>query len=436
MSRRNRLGVIAPCAVAFALAAVAGACGRPEPARSRQVEDAGPIVALGIDKAENGGASIAALGSRVVMVWASTKANRTNIQSAVSEDGGLTFGAPVRVNDIDGDARVNGEQPPRVAIGPDIVVAWQSRRTGVSEVRLARSKDGGRTFGAAQTIHDAHLTGARGWSSLAIDGTGRVHSAWLDGRNSRPTATGSTKPPQAQHQHAEPIQDIYYALIAPNGSRTETRVASDVCFCCKTGVAVGEDGATYVAWRNVYPPNVRDMAVARSDDGRTFTAPVRVSEDGWKIDACPEDGPSIAVDASNVLHIAWPTIVDVEASRKGIFYSYSTDRGRTFAPRIRLDDAAGAGHAGHPQINLAGASVAVTWDESETGGSKIRARVISSRGRGQDWSAEPGATLTVVADAPVTHPAVAATDTALLVSWTETTGTGSDIRVRRLVVNR
>ena len=58
--------------------------------------------------------------------------------------------------------------------------------------------------------------------------------------------------------------------------------------------------------------------------GRTFATPVRVNDDGWAIDGCPDDGPSIAVDAGGVLHIGWPTLVSGTASGKGIFYSYSS----------------------------------------------------------------------------------------------------------------
>ena len=42
----------------------------------------------------------------------------TDVFTAVSRDGGRRFGAPVRVNDIDGDARLNGEQPPHIALVP------------------------------------------------------------------------------------------------------------------------------------------------------------------------------------------------------------------------------------------------------------------------------------------------------------------------------
>ena len=40
-----------------------------------------------------------------------------------------------------------------------------------------------------------------------------------------------------------------------------------VCYCCKTALAVGADGAIYAAWRHVYPGNMRDIAFTLSRDG-------------------------------------------------------------------------------------------------------------------------------------------------------------------------
>ncbi len=327
----------------------------------------GPVVRLHIAHADSRGTSLAASGTRVVVVWAATAGDQTNIYSSVSDDAGVTFGEPVRVNDVDGDARVNGEQPPRVAVGPDIVVAWQTRRTGVSQILAARSVDGGRSFQHAATIHSETLTGARGWSSLVLDADGAAHIAWLDGRNAANKAAPMSPGAAGAHVHSEPMrQDIFQVTLRPDGTREETSVATNVCFCCKTSIATGPRGSLYVAWRHIYPTNLRDMAVAASvDGGRTFTAPVRVSEDGWQLDGCPEDGPSIAADAAGILHIVWPTIVDKnDGNRKGIFYSFSRDGGRTFAPRVHVDVGKDVRNASHPQITTAGERMAIVWDES------------------------------------------------------------------------
>ena len=213
-------------------------------------------------------------------------------------------------------------------------------------------------------------------------------------------------------------------------TRSETRVATDVCFCCKTGVATAPDGTVYVAWRHIYPPNLRDMAVARSTDGgRTFGAPVRVSEDGWALDGCPDDGPSIAVDARGVVHIAWPTLVPGETSGKGIFYSYSRDGGRTFAARVRLDEGAGvgapaAGRGRRPRRRRLG--------PEREGRRRIQSRTISSDPKAAAWTPVLGRPAVLSAERPAGYPAVAATSAATVVAWTEEAEAGSEIRVRRL----
>jgi hypothetical protein len=122
--------------------------------------------------------------------------------------------------------------------------------------------------------------------------------------------------------------------------------------------------------------------------GRTFATPVRVNEDGWAIDGCPDDGPSIAVDAGGVLHIVWPTLVPGTASGKGILCSYSSDGGRTFASRVRLDD--GPAAAAHPQLAVGGDRVVVAWDQQDPESRRIHARTITSGSKAAAWGPVPG----------------------------------------------
>ena len=395
----------------------------------------GQIVRLAVEGTTGSGISLAAAGQQVVATWAATADSRTNIYVAVSRDGGVRFGPPVRVNDLDGDARVSGEQAPRVAIWKDMVVlTWSSKLTGESRVRMAQSNDGGQTFMPATTIHTENVTGARGWTSLAIAPDGAAHVAWLDGRNAESAAPKAPASGGGHAMHKSMRQDIFQAVIKPDGTLTEAQVAANVCFCCKTAVAMGPDGTTYVAWRHIYPTNLRDMAVARStDDGKTFGDPVRVSEDHWQIDGCPEDGPSITVTGDGLLHIAWPTIVDVKTARKAIFYSFSSDGGRTFAPRIRLDEEAPTNHGtAHPQLARVGSSLVVAWDESNGADRRVKLRDLTSGSDDRSWAPKAGRILSVSDNDPATYPAVVATADAMLVAWTASTPAGSEIRLRRL----
>jgi hypothetical protein len=391
---------------------------------------------LGVSGAANSGVSLAALGSTVVATWAARSGAVTDVYAVSSRDGGASFDAPVRVNSVAGDARVSGEQAPRVAVSSAARIVWVSSQGGTAVVRSAARPSGESAFAATTTVHREGLTGARGWASLALGPDGAAHVVWLDGRGDPPADGAAVKPVEpgpAGHtghgsgRHGGSRQDLFQATVRPDGTSTETRIATDVCFCCKTAVATAPDGSVYVAWRHIYKPNFRDIAVARSKDGgRTFEAPVRVSEDGWAIDGCPDDGPSIAVDGGGVLHVAWPTRVSEQG--KGIFYSRSTDDGRTFAPRARVDETSGG--AGHPQLALAGDRVVVVWDEKGESGRRAQLREIAA-GAAAAWPPrlEPAV---VLAAGPVSYPAVAATDKATLAAWTEGEGPATAIRVRRI----
>jgi hypothetical protein len=361
--------------------------------------------ALDVAGRSNAHLSLAADGDRVAASWAASAQDGTDIYAAMSSDGGRTFSAPVRVNDHPGDANPGGEQPPRIVVkGSSVDVVWVSKRESVSGIRVASSTDGGATFGPTRTITPPNVTGARGWESAAMDDSGVLHAAWLDGRNNGPH----------EHMSGPPVrQDIYHAVWGADGTAVETMVASNVCFCCKTAL-VSRGDEVYVAWRHLFPGGVRDIAVARSSDrGKTFSAPVRVSLDNWKIDACPDDGPAMTLDARGALDITWPTMVK---DRVGIFEASSTDGGATFTPRVRIDS--GTAAASHPRIAASASAVAIVWDELANGARRAWVRVGTA------------APIALNAEGAASYPAVAATKNGFIAGWTEQQGETSVLRTR------
>lgn len=82
----------------------------------------------------NANVSIAADGTFVAIAWsASLSSGSTDIYVSTSQNAGKTFSVPIRANTTLGDARVNGEQPPRVALArgsgdvPEIAVIWTAK---------------------------------------------------------------------------------------------------------------------------------------------------------------------------------------------------------------------------------------------------------------------------------------------------------------------
>ena len=159
------------------------------------------------------------------------------------------------------------------------------------------------------------------------------------------------------------------------------------------------------------------------DGGRTFGPLARVSEDKWQLSGCPDDGPAMAVDASDVAHLAWPTLVNRAAPQKAIFYTSTTD-GRTFAPRVRLssDDQE---DAAHPQIAVdAAGNVAAVWDEQQGDTRRIVIRT-SKAGSGRFEEARALNT-----DGSAFHPFVAGTRSGFLVAWPSGSAAESVIRIQ------
>ena len=375
--------------------------------------------------------SIAAAGRFVAVAWGASGGGKADVFVAVSRDGGTTFGAAVQVNTVPGEGRLNGEMPPRVALGsstgsslPEIVVLWTARGAA-TEIKTARSRDGGRTFGKPTSLQVSGAAGDRGWPSLALDRSGRLHAIWLDHRGlaaaraARGGASGHK--PGAPHDGVAMAQNssLYHASIT-GSSATEHEITKGVCYCCKTALAAGADGTLFAAWRHVYPGSFRDMAFATSrDGGRSFSAPVRVSEDGWAIDACPDDGPAMAVDASGSVHLAWPTVIGGDNPRGAIFYSTMPRGGQRFTKRQQVGTLGGP-KPSHPQIVVdSRRRVFVAWDELANGRQTAAVREVRADATG---ATSFGPIVALSSSESGSYPALAAAGNRVLAAW----ATGGD----------
>lgn len=395
-----------------------------------------PDVILSVPGHANSTPSITADGRTVAVVWTATKDSMANLYLATSSDGGATFSTPRRVNDVDGDAGATPEQPPRVVISGSgnartLTVVWSKRDPGPQQtrrdvIRVAQSPDGGRTFSPARHTHDPALSGARGWESVARAADGRVHAVWLDGRDAgRKIAELSN---HGTPHKGQPPQDLYHGVLSPDGRTVETLIATGVCFCCKTAVAVDARGTVYAAWRHIFPGSMRDIAFAKSNDGgRSFTPLVRVSEDNWQLNGCPEDGPALAIDRNGLIHVAWATVVNEGQPQKALFYTTSSDA-KTFARRRRIP-IAGDTAPGHPQMVLSADGAAIVFDEVVNGVRRVSiARVTAS-------AVMPPTVLS--GDEAASHPVIAGAGGDMLVAWTSRStasaaGEDSRIRIKRI----
>lgn len=398
-------------------------------------------VTLAVEGRSNENVSIAAEGNFVALTWSASTADATDIYSAVSVDGGQTFGPPVRVNSTASEARAGGEQPPRVALvpmtsgAPKIVVVWTARGGTGTRLLMSGSDDGGRRFSKTEEVPGGSASGNRGWESIAVDGNGRALALWLDHRNTASNLTpsmhqhGSTSAstaeskagpaaPKPDPNEKAALSQLYFGSL--DGSVPARGITGGVCYCCKTSlVASGQN--VFAVWRHVFPGNQRDIAFAMSrDGGKTFGAIRRVSLDGWKFDGCPENGPAIGVSDDGVIHVAWVTPKDGKEGAPLALYTTTSRDGITFEMRKELKT---DGAAAHVQATIAGDGSAVfVWDEATPKGRRIR------RAR-EGTSFWPAAT---VDETDGVYPVVATTSRGVIAAWVRRGGPRTVIAVSRL----
>ena len=196
------------------------------------------------------------------------------------------------------------------------------------DVRLSYSRDNGKTWAPSFTPHSDGTKTEHGFASLVqMPGAG-LGLIWLDGR----AMTGGGHGEAGAHG-GKGDMSVRFATFSTDWKQTaEMPVDTRVCECCPTTAAVTADGLL-VAYRNRSDEEVRDIHVSRFENGK-WTAPVAVHDDGWRIPACPVNGPVLSARGRDVA-IAWFT---VQNDKGHAYTAFSQDAGRTFGAPIRLDD--------------------------------------------------------------------------------------------------
>ena len=202
------------------------------------------------------------------------------------------------------------------------------------DVRLSYSTDDGNTWSNSFTPHHDGTKTEHGFATLfQMPGAG-LGLVWLDGRNMK---SGSHGAPGA-HAAGQDDMSLRFGTFGSDWKQTaETALDLRVCECCPTTAAMTSEGPI-VAYRDRSPGEVRDIYVTRLEKGK-WSEPTAVHADGWRINACPVNGPSLSARGKDVA-IAW---FHAKEDQPKAFAALSSDAGRTFSAPVRLDDAASLG---------------------------------------------------------------------------------------------
>jgi hypothetical protein len=331
------------------------------------------------------------------------------LRVAVADAAGRPLAPPAELRDPLGPVEPHGEAPPKVAFGPGgaVYALWvvgkevPGRRFPLSALRFARSADGGRTWGAPASVTDRPQPfGSFNFHSLQAAGGDTVFAAWLDGRdgqsatylarstdggrtwgrNVRVSPPGRPSCPCCRTAVAAGRGDTVYAAwrdVAPgdvrqvvvarsaDGGRTwAAPVAAQRdgwvfggCPHAGPSLAVDTAGRVHVAWWSGRE-GAAGVFYARSDDGGArFGTPVPLGVAGFSRPAHAQ----LALAGARVV-AAWD---DGTAEVPRVLVRVSRDGGATFAPAAVAS--AGAGAATYPVLAAAAGRLTLAWTAEAAG---------------------------------------------------------------------
>jgi hypothetical protein len=311
---------------------------------------------------------------RISLAWMEEDKDIRTVFYARTEKSEGPIGAPVKVNQPTEAPYMRQEAPALAVAGDDVFLTWALTHPKLApekpfsnELRLSRSTDGGKTFLPSILVNDDEQVIGHSFDSIHVAPDGVMHVAWIDGREGK-------KEPGTFVTHSTD----HGRTIAKN-----LKVDENTCVCCRTSLTTGPDGTLYVAWRKIFPGDLRETVVARSQDGgSTFSSPVIVGQDRWVFPGCPHRPASIGTDRLGRLYVVWYT--EGVDETPAVFLAYSDDRGDTFSPKRKLNVSKGT-FPDHPQMAVdPEGRLVIVWEEQ----SPVRREVVMSVSldRGQTFS--------------------------------------------------
>lgn len=276
---------------------------------------------------------------------------------------------------------VNWADFPSVTTQPDgsLLAHWLQRNAGAGKwgygIRIARREPTKRgEFGQGRwqlksTLNEKDPDDYAGFLHFVPSGaSGRPGQSGAGAVFLSPPEASAAKPEHAAgashgdgHEHRKTAR---FVTFGPDGQiATNEELDADVCSCCQTAVAATPTGLL-VAYRDHLPGEIRDISVVRRT-GRgaqaKWSAPVRLHDDGWKINGCPTEGPSLAVQG----RVAAATWLTRAQERPRLQLAVSSNEGATFSKPVRVDE---GNPLGRPMLTPLGKEeFALVWLEKNAG---------------------------------------------------------------------
>jgi hypothetical protein len=263
-----------------------------------------------------------------------------------------------------------------------LIAAWQ-RKAGrgrsrfESDILVARSSDSGVSWSPPEKPHRDPRGGEHGFPTLFARDDSTAGMVWLDSRMQ--TFVAGTHGDGSDDRYQGSMALLSTTVTSSGRWGPEVVVDSTTCECCPNSVAATPSGFRVVYRDKLVPLGtpaeslyyetnaVRDMAVAMVDSSRRSSP---LHRDGWTINACPNNGPSVSAHGDRLVAAWWTA----EGGRPRVQIAFSTDGGASFGAPIRVDADRGDGQV---SVALLPGGAHVAWLER----GRVHLRTILTDGR-------------------------------------------------------
>jgi hypothetical protein len=222
------------------------------------------------------------------------------------------------------------------------------------------------TWNQITRVNDDTSASEHGFAALWPRSANTIGIAWLDGRDQQVAQAGGEHDtqPKGDAHHAGAMQ------LRANGFDMDLARGADAvldaraCDCCQTDAAYTDRGVL-LAWRDRSDDEVRDIVVSRLQDDGAWTKPVAVHADGWKVEACPVNGPALAANG-NAAVVAW---YSEAGDTPTVRIARSTNAGDAFAAPVVVDS--GAAVRGQVDVAVDSQQAWVAWLREDAKGQAL-----------------------------------------------------------------
>ncbi|QAA82895.1 hypothetical protein EI546_14720 [Aequorivita sp. H23M31] len=175
-------------------------------------------------------------------------------------------------------------------------------------------------------LHNDGTASEHGFMSVVPLHESSFYVIWLDGRNTIAKGAG-------HGTSAGPAMSLRGRVVNADGTmKPSVELDNRVCDCCQTAVTP-INGAPLLVYRDRSDNEIRDISRIRLSDD-SFSKPLTVFNDNWKISGCPVSGPAIA-SFKNKAAVAWFTAVN---NIPKVQLAFSSDGGETFGIPIQINN--------------------------------------------------------------------------------------------------